>query len=146
MKFEIIPLPPLLFFKTTNNYVLQGMEICDKFCGQILGSGGGVLFIPKEISNNHDFQEKMYGGHDAAMPYLKVLLIVWFRKTFKLIFLKQPFWPKTIYPELKRTSMGAFPGKSFYTFITTILRNTCEKLLTGMCYYIILIYFRHFTF
>ena len=58
----------------------------------------------------------MYGGHDAAMPYLKVLLIVWFRKTFKLIFLKQPFWPKTIYPELERTSMDAFPGKSFYTF------------------------------
>ena len=36
-------------------------------------------------------------GHNAAilsMPYLKVLLIVWSHKTFKLIFLKQPSWPK----------------------------------------------------
>ena len=39
----------------------------------------------------------MRGGHDAALltiPYLKVLLIVWFHKTFKLISLKQPSWPK----------------------------------------------------
>ena len=70
------------------------------------------------------------GGHDAAilsMPYLKVLLIVWSHKTFKLIFLKQPSWPKN------RISMGTYPvhlSLFFYTSRATILWNTCEKLLT----------------
>ena len=61
------------------------------------GGGGGVLVIPRGRSNNHDFQEKMCGGYDAAILtilYLKVLLIACFHKTFKLIFLKQPSWPK----------------------------------------------------
>ena len=58
---------------------------------------GGVLFIPRERSNNYDFEEKMCEGHDAAIltiPYQNIVLILWFHKTFKLIFLKQPSWPK----------------------------------------------------
>ena len=41
------------------------------------------------------------GGHDTViftMLYL-ILLTVWFHKFFKLIFLKQLPWPKTMYAE-----------------------------------------------
>ena len=63
----------------------------------------------------------MCGGHDTAiftMLYL-ILLTLWFHKTFKLIFLNQSPWPKTMYA-LEKTSMSKFPGKFSYTFNITI--------------------------
>ena len=55
-------------------------------------------------------------GHDTAiftMLYL-ILLTLWFHKPFKLIFRRQPFWPKTMYAEHWRklawaTFLGNFP-------------------------------------
>ena len=55
-------------------------------------------------------------GHDTAiftMLYL-ILLTLWFHKTFKLIFLNQSSWPKTMYAEHWRklawaTPLGNFP-------------------------------------
>ena len=58
---------------------------------------------PRVRFNNYGFQGKMCGEHDGAifsMFYLKVLLTVWFHKIFKLIFLTQSSWPKTMYAEL----------------------------------------------
>ena len=42
-------------------------------------------------------KRKFEWGYDDALltiPHLKLLLIVWFHKTFKLIILKQPSCPK----------------------------------------------------
>ena len=48
------------------------------------------------------------------MLYLKALLTVWFHRIFKLVFLKQSSWPKTMYAEHWRkpeweTFLGNFP-------------------------------------
>ena len=56
----------------------------------------------------------MCGRHDTAiftMLYLKVLLIVWFYKVFKLCFLKQQSWPKTMYAEhWRKLARATFKG------------------------------------
>ena len=102
VKFEKIPPPPLLFLEplTTTKYSRVWRSVInfvDRF--QEVGEEsslyqGESLII---MSLKRHIKEKMCGGHDAAiltMPYLKVPLIAWFHKTFKLIFLKQPSWPK----------------------------------------------------
>ena len=102
VKFEKIPPPPLLFLEplTTTKYCRVWRSVInfvDRF--QEVGEEsslyqGGSLII---MSPKRHIKGKMCGGHDTAiltMPYLKVLLIVWFHKTFKLIFLKQPSQPK----------------------------------------------------
>ena len=66
--------------------------------------------------NNYGFQRKICRGHDTTifvMLYL-ILLTLWFHKTFKLIFLNQSSWPKTMYAEHWRklawaTFLGNFP-------------------------------------
>ena len=71
---------------------------------------------PKVRPNNYGFGGKMYRGYDTAMfamLYL-ILLTLWFHKTFKLIFLNQSSWPKTMYAEHWRklawaTFLGNFP-------------------------------------
>ena len=71
---------------------------------------------PRVRPNNYGFQGKMCRGHDTAiftMLYL-ILLTLWFHKTFKLIFLNQSSWPKTMYAEHWRklawaTLLGNFP-------------------------------------
>ena len=71
---------------------------------------------PRVRPNNYDAQGKMCRGHDTAIfaiPYL-ILLTLWFHKTFKLIFLNQSSWPKTMHAEYSRklawaTFMGNFP-------------------------------------
>ena len=83
-----------------------------KFCGYISRRGGGVLLSPKVRPNNYGFQGKICGRHDTAiftMLYLNVLLTVWLHKTFKLIFLKQPSWPQTMYAEhWRKLAWGTF--------------------------------------
>ena len=76
--------------------------------------------------------------HDTAiftMVYL-ILLILWFHKIFKLIFLRQSSWPKKMDAEYleKKTSMDNFLEKFSYTFSTTYLWSNYEQLLNWICY------------
>ena len=73
----------------------------------------------------------MCAGHDTAiftMLYL-ILLTLWFHKTFKLIFLNQSSWPKTMYAEHWRklawaTFLGNFPILLVQQFCGALM-NSC---------------------
>ena len=89
----------------------------------------GALLSLRVRPNNYGFQGKMCRGHDTAiftMLYL-ILLTLWFHKTFKLIFLNQSSWPKTMYGIFSYTFgitiqyATVFPIKNkFWTVILTV--------------------------
>ena len=84
------------------NFVDKFHEALEKF-SLYQGEGLMVMNFKKNLSR-----------HDAALltiPYLKVPLIVWFHKTFKLIILKQPSCPKN-----RELAMIPFLGISFILF------------------------------
>ena len=70
-------------------------------------------------------------GHDTAifaMLYLKVLLAVWFHKIFKLILLKQPSWPKTVYAEhWRKLAWPIFFG----SFLILLVQQFCGALMNN---------------
>ena len=64
-------------------------------------------------------EEKCWGEHDTAtftMLYL-ILLTLWLHKIFKLIFLKQSFWPKIMYAEHRRKLAWATFLGNFHIFL-----------------------------
>ena len=87
---------------------------------------------PRVRSNNYGFQGKMCRWHDTAiftMLYLKVLFTVWFYNICKLIFLKQPSWPKTMYAKhWRQLALTTFLG----SFLILIVHQFCVAL-TNSC-------------
>ena len=98
----------------------------------IPGRWGGVLLSLRVRPDNYGFQGKMCGGHDTAiftMLYLKVLFTVWFQNIFKLIFLKQQSWPKTVYAKhWRKLALTTFLG----SFLILIVQQFCVAL-TNSC-------------
>ena len=93
---------------------------------------------PRIRPNNYGVQEKMCacvcgrgGGDDTAMftmLYLKVLLTVWFHKIFKLIFLKQPSWPRTMYAKhWRKLAWPTFLGN----FLILLVQQICGTLMNN---------------
>ena len=91
---------------------------------------------PRVRPNNYGFRGKMCRGHDTAiftMLYL-ILLTLWFHKTFKLIFLNQSSWSKTMYAEHWRklgwaTFLGNVPKVLVQQF-NMLLCSIQKKVLT----------------
>ena len=78
---------------------------------------------PRVRPNNYGFRGKMCRRHDTAIfttLYL-ILLTPWFHKPFKLIYLNQSSWPKTMYAEhWRRLAWATFLGNFPNTFSITI--------------------------
>ena len=62
------------------------------------------------------------------MLYLKALLTVWFHRIFKLVFLKQSSWPKTMYAEHWRKLTSTTLLGSFLIFL---VQQFCGALLNS---------------
>ena len=97
--YEIKKVSPFVKFEYFHHVLccffepLTTKRCADKFCGQILGRGRGVLLSPRVKPIIMTSEEKC----------VLILLPLWFHKFFKLIFLKQSSWPKAMYAEHWRT-------------------------------------------
>ena len=86
---------------------------------------------PRLRPNNYDFQGKMCGGHDTAIFTILYLIVLtlWLHKFFKLIFLRQSSWPKTMYAEQWRKLAWATILGKLTIFLAQLmceaLRNSC---------------------
>ena len=99
---------------------------------------------PRVRPSNCGFRGKMCRRHDAAiftMLYL-ILLTLWFHKTFKLIFLNQSSWPKTMYAEhWRKLAWAVSLGKFSYTLSITIQYATVFPIKNKFWTVILTFYF-----
>ena len=85
---------------------------------------------PRVRPNNYGFRGKMCRGHNTAIFTMlyPILLTLWFHKTFKLIFLNQSSWPKTMYAEhWRKLAWATFLGN----FPVLLVQHICGTLINS---------------